>query len=108
MATPRTKKPVTVAEKPKYQVVDNTFYAQTEEGEIAVRLRFKTKLIRSLRDQNGDEIDQFIGLLDGIGDKKSIEQIDELDIFDTAELVSEFFKAFEQKQGARLGESSGS
>lgn len=90
--------------KPKYQVVGDTFIAQSEEGEIRVRLRFKTKLIRAIRNA-GDELDQFIALLDGIGDKRALEQIDELDIFDTQLLVTEFFKAFEQRQAATVGEA---
>lgn len=97
----------TKAQKPKYQVVDDTFVAQTSEGEVKIRLAFKTKLLRAVRD-SGDEVDQVFSLLDGIGDKKTSAQIDELDIFDTMDLVTEFFKAFEAKQNARLGEASAS
>jgi hypothetical protein len=98
----------TKAQKPKYQVVDDVFIAQTDQGEVKIRLGFKTKLLRSIRNTDGDEIDQIFALLDGIGDKKTSAQIDELDIFDTTDLVSEFFKAFEEKQNARLGEASAS
>jgi hypothetical protein len=95
--------------RPKTMVVGNTFIAQTtDQGEVKVRLIFKTKLIRAIRDK-GDELDQFIALLDGIGDKKTIEQLDELDIFETTEIVSKFFTAFARRQEiASLGEASGS
>jgi hypothetical protein len=92
--------------KPKYFVAGDTFIGQTsDQGELRVKLTFKTKLVRAIRDK-GDELDQFIALMDGIGDSKSIAQLDELDIFETTEIVSAFFQAFAQKQDARLGESS--
>ena len=95
------------ASKPKTMVVGNTFIAQTSDetvGEIRIRLGFKTKLLRAIRD-TGDEIDQVFALLDGIGDKKTADQLDELDIFETTEIVTAFFQAFGQKQDARVGES---
>lgn len=108
MPTSTRKPPTEIVEKPKYAVVGDTFIAQTEEGEVKIRLRFKTKLLRAIRD-NGDSIDQLFALLDGIGDTKTIAQLDELDIFDTTAIVDEFFKAFTAKQEATsLGESEGS
>jgi len=97
----------TKAKKPKFQVVGDMFVAQSTEGEIKIRLAFKTKLLRAIRD-SGDEIDQVFALLDGIGDKKTQAQLDELDIFDTTEIVREYFEAFTERQNARLGEASSS
>lgn len=97
----------TKAQKPKYQVVDDTFVAQSDQGEIRIRLGFKTKLLRQIR-ETGDEMDQLFALLDGIGDAKTSGQLDELDIFDTTDIVTEYFAAFEAKQNARLGEASAS
>jgi hypothetical protein len=94
----------TKAQKPKYQVVDDVFVAQSEQGEIKIRLSFKTKLLRSIRD-SGDEVDQIFALLDGLGDKKTSAQLDELDIFDTIDLVQEYFKAFSDRQNARASGS---
>lgn len=97
----------TKVQKPKYQVVDDVFVAQSEQGEIKIRLRFKFKVLRAVRSLP-DETDQFLGLLDGIGDKKTLAQLDELDIFEVAELVQEYFTAFQALQNARLGEASSS
>lgn len=91
--------------KPRYMVVGNVFVAQSDDGEVKIPLRFKTKLIREIRDLP-DEMDQVFALLAGIGDRKTADQLDELDIYDTAELVTKFFQAFQEKQKARLGESS--
>lgn len=93
--------------KPKFQVVDDHFIAQTDEGELKIPLRFKTKLLRKIREVP-DELDQVFALLDGLGDKVTAEKIDELDVLDATELVSEYFDAWAKKNQARLGESSGS
>lgn len=91
--------------RPKFMVVGSTFYAQTTEGELRIPLSFKTKLFRSISGL-ADETDQVFALLDGIGDKQTAATLDELDIFDTMELVESFFQAFTEKNRARLGESS--
>lgn len=88
------------------RVVGDTFIAETEQGEIRIRLTFKTKLIRAIRKSEDDELDQFLALLDGIGDKRSLAQLDELDFFETQKIVAAFFRAFQEKQGASVGEAS--
>lgn len=106
-AKPRTTKSrtTTTAAKPEYIVIDDVFIAQTStQGELRVPLTFKTKLLRAIRD-SGDELDQFIALLDGIGDAQSVAQIDELDIFETTRHVTKFFEAFQEKQDAAVGEA---
>lgn len=108
MTTTRSTTRKAVAEKPKYQTVGDYFVAQSDEGEIKIRLGFKTKLLRAIRD-SGDAIDQLFALLDGIGDKKTAEQLDELDYLETTEIVNQFFQAFAAKQEAgSLGESGSS
>lgn len=94
------------AGKPKYMVIGNTFYAQTADGELTIPLAFKTKLLRKLRSTEAvDEIDQVFILLDGLGDKKTAEALDELDVFETTAFVSKFFQAWEEKNKASLGEA---
>lgn len=95
------------AKKPPYFVAGDTFYAQTPDGELRIPLRFKTKLLRSIRDA-GDEIDQLFALLGGLGDEATAAALDELDIFDTTEIAEKYFQAWQEKNEARLGESSGS
>ncbi|WP_431800320.1 hypothetical protein [Microbacterium kunmingense] len=91
--------------KPEFFVAGNTFYAQTENGELAIPLRFKTRLIRELRDVEGDELDQMFILLDRLNDQATADALDELDIFDTTRVVGQFFKAWREKQQASVGEA---
>jgi hypothetical protein len=104
MAAPKTPAP----EKPRFQVVGDTFIAQTEQGELSIRLRFKFKLLRQLRNNGGDQIDQIFSLLDGINDQETAERLDELDTFEAIELVVAYFNEFNKRQQASMGESSGS
>jgi hypothetical protein len=99
--------PKTAPEKPKFQVVGDTFIAQTtDQGELAIRLNFKFKLLRRVRDSGGDEIDQFFNLLDGIGDQETLDKLDELDAIEATELIGAYFREFGERQQASLGESS--
>ena len=91
------------ASKPRFFVAGSTFFAQTDEGELRIPLRFKTKLLRQIRDLP-DEIDQVFALLDGIGDKATAEKLDELDVLDTTETAAAYFQAWQEKNEARLGE----
>lgn len=91
------------ARKPKYMVVGETFTAQTGDGELRIPLRFKTKLVRVIRDLE-DELDQLFGLLNGLGDEATAEALDELDIFETTEIAEKYFQAWQEKNEARLGE----
>lgn len=95
------------ATKPQFIVIDGVFIAQSSEGEIKIPLKFKTKLFRKITAID-DEIEQVFALLDGIGDQKTSEQLDELDIFEMQEVVKEFFEKFKEKSEASLGESAGS
>lgn len=92
------------AKKPKYFVAGDRFYAQTDDGELQVPLRFKTKLVRAIRDLD-DELDQLFALLEGLGDKDTAAALDELDIFETTEIAEKYFQAWQEKNEARLGES---
>lgn len=107
--TTKKKAPVPASENaPQYQVVDETFvWVDAEQGEVRVPLRFKFKLLRQIRAmRDWDEVDQLIGLLDGLNDQATIAQIDEMDVFDVTKLVSEYFAEFEKRNEARMGESS--
>lgn len=93
------------SKKPEFFVAGTTFYAQTENGELSIPLRFKTKLIRQIRDVDGDEIDQIFALLDGLNDQATADALDELDIFETGRVVAAFFQAWREKQQASVGEA---
>lgn len=93
------------AKKPPYFVAGDHFFAQSEEGEIKIPLRFKTKLIRTItRGGDTDEAEQLFMLVEGLGDKATSEKLDELDFLDTTEIALRFFQAWEEKNEARLGE----
>jgi hypothetical protein len=95
--TPRTK--------PKHMVVGETFIAQTSDGELKVPLRFKTRLFRKLVKSDGDEVEQFLDLIEGIGDEATLAKIDELDIAETARMAGVYFTAWREKQRATPGEA---
>lgn len=96
--TPRTK--------PPYMVVGDTFVAQTSDGELKVPLRFKTKLFRKLVKSDADEVEQFMDLIEGIGDSVTLERLDELDIFESAKIAGAYFKGWRARQGSTVGEAS--
>lgn len=104
-AIPVYDKAPTHSRKPKYFVAGDTFYTQTPDGELRIPLRFKTKLLRAIRD-SGDELDQLFALLAGLGDADTAAALDELDIFDTTEIAEKYFQAWQEKNEARLGELS--
>lgn len=102
------KAPVPASDNaPRHQVVENTFiWPDTEQGDIRIPLRFKMKLLRKVNAmKDADEIDQLFMLLDGLGDTRSQEQIDEMDVFDAKDLIEAYFEEFEAKNEARMGES---
>lgn len=89
---------------PRYMVVDGVFYAQTDDGEVAIKLKFKAALVRSLK--GGSTSDQVYELL---ADRPEIiEQFEELDFAEMAALCDRLLLAYVEKQGALLGEFSGS
>lgn len=91
--------------KPPFYVVGDTFHAETENGDLALPLRFKTKLVRAIRDVEGDEVDMMFALLDGIGDQDTAAALDELDIFESSRIAGTFFRAWREKQQASVGEA---
>lgn len=99
-ATPKAPRP--------WYVLDNHFvFPGTEQGDIKIRLQFKFKLLRAIRAKDVEEVDQLIMLLDGIGDTKTLAQLDELDALeDIPKIVDGFFTAFQEKNEASVGEAS--
>lgn len=90
--------------KPQHMVVGETFVTQTADGELKVPLRFKTKLFRKLLKSDGDEVEQFLDLIEGIGDADTLAAVDELDIFEAAKMAATYFTAWREKQQATPGE----
>lgn len=94
--------------KPKYLRIGDQFYAQTDQGEICITMRWPTKQMRAMPREIalGELLDQVYYLC--AADKRLIAKIDELDIMDSRELARKMFQAYTEWQRARLGESSSS
>jgi len=110
-APPRKVEPVPVFDaepgetRPQYYVIGDTFHAVTSDGMLTVPMRFKTGLFKKVMGSDGDNIELFLMLIDGIGDKDTIAQLDELDIFETGDLAMTYFQAWREKQDASVGEA---
>ncbi len=96
----------TPAAKPRFLVVEDSLKCQTAEGEISLPLKFKTKLLRQFGQL--DQMDAFFLLIDEVAGPEVSTTIDELDIMETTEIMVEFFKTFETRIQATLGESQSS
>lgn len=93
-------------DEPEFRVVENNLHVvTTTEGEIVLPLKVKTKVFRKIAEDDGDEMKQLFSLLDQLGDDRTPEILDELDIFETQAIVKRFFDEFTQKAQASLGES---
>lgn len=103
--TPRKKpapKRPTPAPSP-YRVDRDTFIADTSDGELQIPLRFKTRLIRAVRELD-DPVDQLFTILEGVGDSATAEALDELDFIESLKIADAFFDAWREKNEASLGE----
>lgn len=109
---PTTKKPTAAkTERPKYQTVDQTFIGQTSDGELRVPLRLKTSVMRAARKigaEGGDDIDILFQVLEGIGNAKAQEVLDNLDVLEATEFAEAYFGAYEKMRKASLGEPGSS
>lgn len=92
-------------DRPPFYVIGDTFYAVTSDGMLSVPLRFKTRVFREVMASDGDNIELFLMLIDGIGDEATAAQLDELDIFESAPIAAKYFQAWQEKQDATLGEA---
>lgn len=95
-----------MAENKKYKVVENKFKwagSQTIELDLILKTRFMRKLLKAAREENLSEVEQFFYMLELIGDEKTLEQIDEMAISETGELVEAYFIEVEAAMGAAPG-----
>lgn len=76
--------------------------------ELMIPLRVKTRMFRAIAGQL-DELSAMITMIDSLGAKDTVAAIDEMDIFETAALVADWFAEVNGRIGAAsLGESSSS
>lgn len=90
-------------EKPRFLVVEDSLKCQTELGELSLPLRFKTKILREFGKL--DQMDAFFVIIDQVAGPDTAAVIDELDIMETTEIMVEFFRIFEARVQATMGES---
>ncbi|WP_137843861.1 hypothetical protein [Microbacterium sp. 2FI] len=93
------------ADRPTFYVVGEEFHAVTSDGLLVVPMRFKTSVFKQVLRAEGDNLELFLILIDGIGDEDTIAQIDELDIFESVAIAMAYFQAWREKQQASVGEA---
>lgn len=92
-------------DRPDSYVIGDDFFAVTSDGMLRVQMRFKTSLFKQVLRSDGDNVEAFLILIDGIGDETVVAQLDELDIFETARIAGDYFQAWREKQQADMGEA---
>lgn len=94
--------------KPKYFVAGTTFYAQMDGWELKVPVKLSGRTVKTLRDTVGDEdeFDQLVQLFGILGDEHTVERLLDEDFLDATEAAIMFFRAWQEKNEARLGELS--
>jgi hypothetical protein len=102
--------PVLIAEpgaddRPPFYVIGDNFHAVTSDGMIIVPLRFKTGLFKKVMASQGDNLELFLLVVDGIGNDETVAQLDELDIFESYPIAMTYFRAWKEKQDASVGEA---
>lgn len=93
------------ADRPPTYVIGDQFFAVTSDGMLSVQMRFKTSLFKQILRHDGDDVEGFLLLIDGLGDEATVAQLDELDIFETARIAGDYFQAWREKQQATMGEA---
>lgn len=91
---------------PRFYILGSDLICQTDEGELTLSLKIKTKLQPELEDLPPRQ--QLYIVLRSHGRDDLVETIEELDLVDSREIVRKYFQAFGQRNDARLGESFGS
>jgi hypothetical protein len=92
-------------ERPTFYVIGDNFHAVTSDGMIVVPLRFKTGLFKKVMAAQGDNLELFLLLVDGIGNEDTIAQLDELDIYESMPIAIAYFRAWKERQDASMGEA---
>lgn len=92
-------------EFPQFRLVEKNLHVLTStQGELVLPLQVKTKVFRRISEID-DEMTQLFAILDDLGDEDTPRKLDELDIFETQQIVGRFFDEFAKKAQATVGES---
>lgn len=93
-------------EFPQFRLIEKNLHVLTStQGELVLPLQVKTKVFRRISEIDDDEMKQLFAMLDELGDADTPRKLDELDIFETQQIVGRFFEEFAKKAQATVGES---
>jgi len=108
MGTP-ARNPEAAATKPKYFVIDDILHYQAKSGEeLKFDLDFPGSVLEKIIEGDDTERNQFLTMLDGLGDKATAARVRKMGALEQTRLVNRFFAEFQKAVGADLGESDGS
>lgn len=108
MGTPAIN-PEAHATKPKYLVINDILYYQAKAGdELTFDLDFPGEIMEKVISGDVEERDQFLTMLDMLGDKKMAVRVRKMGALEQTRLITRFFKEFEKAVDADMGESEGS
>lgn len=95
--------------KPTFLVVeDNLHYQSKRHGELVLNLDFPFKILLDAMDTSEEEPDQFMKMLEALGDTATIRKVKDMGSLEAMRLIRRFFAEFEKQAGAGLGESDSS
>jgi hypothetical protein len=92
--------------KPTFQVVEtNLHYRTKKDEEIILDLDIPFGVLVDVSSGGQSEQEQFIGVLEALGDKATLDKIKALGSIEAMGLIMRFFEEFERLVGASVGES---
>ncbi len=108
MGTPATN-PEAKATKPQFFVINDILYYQAKAGdELAFDLDFPGEILEKIVSGDIEERDQFMTMLDMLGDKKMVARVRKMGALEQTRLITGFFREFNKAAMATMGESEGS
>lgn len=103
------KSPPEPGAKPQFLVVeDNLHYQSKRHGEIVLNLDFPFKIMLDAMDKSEEEADQFVTMLEALGDTQTIRKVKDMGSLEAMRLIRRFFAEFEKAAGADSGKSESS
>jgi hypothetical protein len=103
MSTTSTQEP---GPKPTFQVVETNLHYRTKKGdEIVLDIDIPFGILVDVSSGGQSEQEQFVGVLEALGDKATLDKIKALGSIEAMALIMRFFEEFERLVGASVGES---
>lgn len=98
------------ATKPLFQTINDRLYWQAKSGkELVLDLDFPQSILEKVMgDEDASPREQFLILLDMLGDKAVVAEVKKMGALELMRVVTVFFDEFEKAVGAPLGKSGSS